>query len=143
MLESLFSLLVVTFLLGLVTWHAARVLADGVLFESLRDLIDRTGYDTCFYLPDTPTSQGSFKTPREGLVAYHARSLSDVVGCRLCLNTQAAVVFTWGALVTIMTASWYQTSPVPLAYWFFAFTVGPFLTAAWAEVIRRVEGIEV
>ncbi|KKN60422.1 hypothetical protein LCGC14_0532560 [marine sediment metagenome] len=120
MTDLLTTSLVATFALGLATWHLARVISDGALFEPLRQRVRLNWYGS-------------------RLNALHV-SLNN---CRLCLNTQVAILLTWGALVTGLVVEWYEPSSYPLAVWAFAFVVGPFLTAGWAEIIRRVECCEV
>lgn len=115
-LESLVSALLGTFMLGLATWHTARVLADGSLFEGPRSWLEEKTVD-----PLRPEQPWHF--------------IYGVVSCRLCLNTQVAYVLTWVALAV--------GTPWPIAYQVFAFVVGPLVVAAWAEVIRKVEGIRV
>lgn len=114
MLEHLIVALLGTFALGLATWHTARVISDGDLFKPLR---------TRFW-----------KIRSLGNPLIHL--LYDGVACRLCFNTEIAIVLTWGTLVTGLTV---DHNVLPPAEWGFAFAVGPFLTGAWAEIVRRVE----
>lgn len=115
MIEHLIVILVGTFALGLATWHLTRVVADGALFAGMRRWLSYC--------------EGTFW-----------KIILESIGCRLCLNTQAAFALTWGALMTGLLV---RPNELPLPEWAFAFAVGPFIVAAWAEVMRRIECLEV
>ncbi len=121
MLESLATVLLGTFVLGLAVWHIARVVVVGEIFEPMRQGLAGWGQN-----PDDDL-------PEPGLRGFVFRTST----CRLCFGTQAAILVTWGALITLLVADWNQ-EVLPLAYWVFAFVVGPFVTAAWSELIRWV-----
>lgn len=120
MTELLITALVGTFTLGLAAWQISRVISDGDIFEPMRGKLwvrywEKREHDTLF------------STFYRG------------VSCRLCFGTQVAIVLTWGALIVALMV---DRSELPAAVWGFAFIVGPFLTAAWSEVLRRVECLE-
>ncbi len=129
--DLLITSLVATFALGLATWHLAHIVSDGAVFEPLRTRLRCWAIDTETWAPHVEIEH--VRSPFWYLLL---RSLD----CRLCLNTQVAILLTWGALVTGLVVS---HDALPLAEWFLAFVVGPFLTAGWSEIIRRVECCEV
>ncbi len=119
MIESLVTVLLGTFVLGLAVWHIARVVVVGEIFEPMRQGLAGWGQN-----PDD-------ELPEPGLAGFVFRTIS----CRLCFGTQAAILVTWGALTALLVAGQLE---LPLAYWFLAGLIGPFVTAAWAELIRWV-----
>lgn len=132
MLEHAVAILVVTFLLGLATWHAARVMAEGSIFADVRN-----------WLEFKATRRWVDEDDGEGILGYWLvdtvqpwHFANEGLTCRLCLNTQVAFAFTWGALVVGVLAYSSRFSP---AEWGLAFVIGPFLVAGWAEVVRRLE----
>jgi hypothetical protein len=125
MIEPLLTALVGTFALGLASWHIARILHQGDLFKPFREWLE-------YVCARWETGDTSF--PATAL--YH---VGKGFKCRLCFGTQVAIVLTWGMLVTGLIV---QHSVLPAAEWGFAFAVGPFITGAWAEIIRRVEALE-
>lgn len=125
MIEYLVAILLGTFALGITSWHITRVISVGKIFESFRGWLEDEGLH-----PDDGL-------PQPGVVGL----VYLLFSCRLCLGTQVSIVLTWGALAAILAADW-QQPVLPVVYWFFAFAVGPFLTAGWAEVVRRVECLE-
>lgn len=134
MLEHLVIALLSTFVLGLATWHIAHVIRKGSLFEPLRRWLERQATEVWF--------QGE----RGGKPGPHLIKSSRFVwwwrswDCRLCLGTEIAITLTWGLLGTGLVV---DRHALPAAEWGFAFAVGPFLTGAWSEVIRRVESLKV
>ncbi len=119
MIEHIVAIFAGTLALGMVTWHITRVISDGALFEPLRNR-----------LWDKHQKQST---------GFRFRMFYAGLSCRLCFGTQIAIILTWGALLTGLIV---KASELPPAEWGFAFAVGPFLTAAWGEIIRRVEAIE-
>lgn len=119
MLESLATVLLGTLILGLAVWHITRVVVIGEIFEPLRERVTQWGEH-----PDDGL-------PQPGLAGFVYRTIS----CRLCFGTQAAILVTWAALAALLVAG---EASLPVVYWAFAFVIGPFLTAAWAELVRWV-----
>ncbi|KKN84403.1 hypothetical protein LCGC14_0288650 [marine sediment metagenome] len=118
MIEHLVAIFAGTLALGMVTWQLTRVISDGSLFEPLRNRL--------------------FKKYRNGAGSAFKLFYAGL-SCRLCFGTEIAFVVTWGALITALIVA---PSELPAVAWVFAFVLGPFLTAAWAEVMRRIECLE-
>lgn len=122
MIEHFILALGGTFALGLATWHIVRVVSQGSLFKPFWVWLR-------WKVTTRPSGQlrGFYWWWLEGW------------DCRLCFGTEVALVLTWAALATGLVV---KHSLIPPAEWAFAFIVGPFLTAAWAEVVRRIECLE-
>lgn len=125
MLELLVTVSLGAFMLGMVTWHIARVVAEGRILESVRNRLVGIG------LTSAPFG-GSYLLTRGRVGTFFL----DLFDCRLCLNTQVALVVTWAVLVVGLVTVLGEASS---AVWALAFVVGPFLVAAWAELLRRLE----
>lgn len=125
MFELLATASLGAFILGMATWHTARVVAEGRILEPVRDLLVGIG------LTSTPFG-GSYLMMR----GRAGRFFLDLFDCRLCLNTQVALVVTWAVLVVGLVTGLGEASP---AAWTLAFVIGPPLVAAWAELFRRLE----
>jgi hypothetical protein len=123
--EQLIVALLGTFALGLTTWHIVRVFSHGSLFKPFREWLEYIG----------ATWETGDTSPRATFLLYLWRGFD----CRLCFETQVAIILTWGALVTGLVVN---PGVVPYAAWGLAFAIGPFLTAAWSEILRRVECVE-
>lgn len=118
MIDQLIVALVGTFILGLATWQVTRVIADGDIFKPMRTVL----WD--WYQGNTSRLYRTFYTG---------------ISCRLCFGQQVAFLFTWGTLLGGLLAT---RGALSSTEWAFAFTVGPVLTGAWHEIIRKVEAIE-
>lgn len=119
MLEHIVAIFAGTLALGMVSWHITRVISDGSIFEPMRARL--------------------FKKYRRTKPGGIFRTVYNGMSCRLCFGTEIAIILTWGALVTGLIV---KPSELPVAEWAFAFAVGPFLTASWGEVLRRIECLE-
>lgn len=107
--------------LSLASWHVARVIADGALFEPMRKTIFQAAYG---------------HTPRNPVATF----LASTLNCRLCFGTQVAIVFTTTAITVALLSG---RMDLPIAELVLTYILGPFVIAGLAEIIRRIEYLEV